>query len=234
MSSRSIRFGVGDGRACRGATWKCCTTRAAGKSDVYLACRELGGALKASFHESGNWQIAFDDRFLRTHTDYPSTRWNTRFVSKWPRPRSIAPGTTLAFRILTPRAAVCPKPSAREGSGIVWIAPPPNGKAVEVDVIITSPSTRSSSWPGKRAMGTQLVGRLETASGETVWVVHRLTEMPALPTLRGQPRYFSGATAADLKAPGLRAILIGTEPDGSRVMYDCVFGPPELDRTRKE
>lgn len=38
---------------------------------------------------------------------------------------------------------------------------------------------------------------------------------------KGIGRFYKGASEKDLEGEGLRALVFGTEPDGSRVMYDC-------------
>lgn len=64
MAKRSLRFGIHDGFTRRAATWKVWTETANGNSDVYLACRALGGSLKASLHQSGSWHIAIRQEHL--------------------------------------------------------------------------------------------------------------------------------------------------------------------------
>jgi hypothetical protein len=45
--------------------------------------------------------------------------------------------------------------------------------------------------------------------------------MPDLSRMKkGAARFFRGKSRADLTDDGLRALAIGAEPDGSRVMYD--------------
>lgn len=137
----------------------------------------------------------------------------------------LAPGLTLAFRIVTPaNALTSPRPDT-EAKGIVWIPNAPDGKATEADVILTAPGVQTSGWPGKRSMGTSLIGSLPLRNGMTAWVVYWIVPMPDLSRVNsGQinARYFRGRSRADINwAESLRAVVIGSEPDGSRVMYDC-------------
>jgi hypothetical protein len=162
----AIRFSVGDGQHRRAATWRCWAAQGLAKNDVYLACRELKGALKASLHQSGQWHIAFDGLFLQRNA--VSEEWPTRFITSWDRPQQTAPGLTLAYRIITPFATVNAKISPEHDKGIVWIQPPPVGHAVETVVIITTAGTTTTDWPSKRSMGTQLVGRFQLDNGDTV------------------------------------------------------------------
>lgn len=220
MKEVAIRFGVGDGLR-RAATWKCWASTGAGRNDVYLACRELRGALKASLHESGRWHVAFDRQFLERNA--APQEWPTRFMEKWNRPAELAPGFTLAFRIVTPFATVNATPSASRDNEIVWIAPPPPGQVIETAVIITGSNVVTSGWPGHRSMQTALVGRFQIDNGDSVWVVSRVgAQPPQIQVQLNQSRFFHGKTKADAVGPGLRAIAFGEDADGSRVIYEFV------------
>jgi hypothetical protein len=221
MPELSVRFGVGDGITRRATTWKCWAVRGTGRNDVYLANRHLRGALKASLHESGTWQVGFNRRYLDAHA--PREEWPTRIVDKWDRPKELAPGVTLAYRILTPSASVNTTPTADERSRIVWIVPPPDGRAVEIALVLTAPTTVTTDWPGRRSLGTSLVGHFTLDNGHTAWIVSRIVDMPQIPNLTvNRERYFSGRTRVDV-GPNTRAILFRDAPDGSHVMYDVVL-----------
>jgi hypothetical protein len=57
----------------------------------------------------------------------------------------------------------------------------------------------------------------------SVWVVARACEVPPLKVPGGQLRRLDGADPMDLTKPGMRAMMFGMEPDGSRVFYDVVI-----------
>jgi hypothetical protein len=220
LPEAAIRFSVGDGQSRRAATWKCWTARGLGKNDVYLACRELRGALKASLHQSGQWHVAFDGSFLERNA--VAEEWPTRFVTTWDRPAELTRGLTLACRIITPFATVSATMLPEPGSEIVWIPPPPEGHAAETVVIIATADASTDGWPGKRSMGTQFVGRLQLDNADTVWIVTRVVPLRNFETKLNHARFFHGRTKADVKGPGLRGIAFGAEADGSRVMYEIV------------
>jgi hypothetical protein len=77
-------------------------------------------------------------------------------------------GLTLAYRIITPFATLCATILPEPGSEIVWIPPPPIGHAVETVVIITTAAALTDGWPGRRSMGTRLVGRFQLDNVDTV------------------------------------------------------------------
>jgi len=144
-----------------------------------------------------------------------------RFLERWLRPKPIAPGVTLAFRIVTPHSAVTSPISEADGN-IIWIPNCPPLRATEIDIMIVSPTTPVTGWPGKNKMGTKPIGSYKLTSGESVWAVYWVVDMPDLsPATKGIGRFYKGRSEEDLKSGGLRALVFGKEPDGSRVIYDC-------------
>lgn len=222
MAQRSLRFGISDGIGLRAATWKLWTETSGGKSEVYLACRSLGGTLKASLHQSGNWHIAYSHKTFKEKVEGAIPKFKDRFIERWPRPSEIAPGVSLAFRIVTPYSAVTSSLDTGNFKGVQWLPNAPELKATEIDILITKPTTKVTGWPGKRSMGTSLIGSFPLNNGETVWAVYWVIDMPDISQLgRGTGHLFKGRTREDLESEDLRALVFGTERDGSRVMYDC-------------
>ena len=222
MTERSLRFGIHDSAGRRAATWKLWTDAGKGRSEVYLANRSLGGFLKTSLHESGEWHTAYWQSVFEEHVKGTSPTHKDRYIEKWPRPPEISPGFTLAFRIVTPWSAVT---NAIEGSNlkeIIWLPNAPESKATEIDILMSKPTTPVSGWPGKQSMGTSLIGSIPLENGETVWAVYWVVAMPDFTSLGKKTfRFYKGRSKKDLEGERLRALLFGTEPDGSRVIYDC-------------
>lgn len=217
MPEQALRFGVFDGAGLRAATWKCWSP--AGKEDVYLSCREMRGALKASLHESGTWHFGYDSKFFDESVRPDDKNEKGRFIDKWHVPTPIAPGVLLAFRIVTPWTAVCTP--QKELPGVFPAPKPAEGKAIEFDLLFVEPATPVSGWPGKNEMNTALVGSYTLPSGRSIWIVYWEIPMPKLPPVKGQPKFFDGKTFDDLKGDGLKLLAFGDEPDGSKVIYDC-------------
>jgi len=78
-------------------------------------------------------------------------------------------------------------------------------------------------------MKTEFVGTFNLDGGERVWLVSRPTKMPPLKAHVSRSRFFHGKTQDDVRGPRLRAIVFGTEPDGSRVVYDCPVENPQVE-----
>ncbi len=143
-----------------------------------------------------------------------------RFIEKWLRPKVIAEGVTLAYRIVTPCSSVT-SAIVETKRDIVWIPNAPKPKATEINIIITAEITPVTSWPGKRSMGTSLIGSFQLENGETVWVVHKVIDMPDLSSaIKGKARFYRGMEPKNLEGGNLRAFAYGSEQDGSRVIYD--------------
>ena len=222
MTQRALRFGIHDGAGRRAATWKLWTEAAGGKSEVYLACRSLGGTLKASLHESSKWHIAYSQRAFVERVRGAIPQVEDRYIEKWPRPSELAPGITLAFRIVTPWSAVTNLIEGSDSKRVTWLPNAPEPRATEIDILMTKPTTPVTGWPGRSSMGTSLIGSIPLENGETVWAMYWVVDTPDFTSLSdGTGGFYKGRCKKDLASEGLRALVFGTEPDGSRVMYDC-------------
>jgi hypothetical protein len=217
MAEQAIRFSVCSDDGFRAASWKSLTP--SGKEDVYLTCREHGGALKVSLHQSGSWQLAYDQSFFERSISETDRTERGRFIDSWQRPSPIAAGVVHALRIVTPWTAVCTP--YEDSELIVRVDPPSEGRAIEFDLFLVNRDTLVSAWPGKEKMGTKLVGSYTSPSGSSVWVVYRDIPMPQLPTIPGVPKFFHGKSTEDLKDANLRIFAFGDGPGGSKVIYDC-------------
>jgi len=219
MAKQNIRFGISDGKM-QAATWKVWTEPK--KLDVYLACRELGGELKASLHESGQWHVGYSQKFFQEKVAGSGGHaQRNRFVQEWARPKPLSTQLTLAYRILTPHSAVTSPIGARQGK-VSWLPNCPPGKATEIDIFLITGSKPVKDWPGKNGMGTKFVGSYSLPKGDSVWVVYWVTDMPNLfQTRPGHGRFYAGKTKRDLNVDRLRVMAFSKhEPDGSRVIYD--------------
>jgi hypothetical protein len=121
---------------------------------------------------------------------------------------------------MTPSAAVT-TPISPADPDVTWLPNAREGKATEIAILLVAESIPASDWPGKRSMGTSLVGSLQLGGGERAWCVYRVVDLPERPTLpRGRGRFYKGRSARDLVGTELRALAFDSESDGSRVIYD--------------
>lgn len=222
MPQRALRFGIHDDADRRAATWKLWTETSDGKSELYLTNRSLGGVLKASLHESGKWHIAYSKSTFENKVKGANPKFKDRFIEKWPRPPEFQPGATKAFSIVTPWSAVANPIKGSNVKKVDWIPNAPEGKATEIQIIITQPTIELNGWPGKKSPGTSLIGSISLENGETAWVVYWVVDMPDFSSLRKATlRPYKGVKKENIPKEGLRIIIFGTAPDGSKVMYDC-------------
>jgi hypothetical protein len=220
MPREKLRFGIAAVGGYRAATWKVWTDGAPDRLDLYLACRRLGGHLKTSLHASGQWHTAYTRETFESAVKDVVPQGRDRFLERWPRPSPFAPGIVLAFRIVTPSAAVT-SPISPAAPDVTWLPNAPDGKATEIDILLAEASVNVPGWPGRLSMGTSLVGSLQLGAGATAWVVYWTIDLPDKPSLpRGTGRFYKGRSAHDLQGANLRALTFGSEPDGSRVIYD--------------
>ena len=219
MTNNSIRFSVCDGKGNRASTWHCFTAKSP-KNDVYLTCRETGHAIKSSLHESGSWHYAYFEDFFTEKVEELDQTNKDRFIDKWMRPPDIAPGVTLAFRIVIPWSSVTTPNNIPPSKNIVWVPKPSEGYAIEFYVIFTRQNTPVNNWPGKNGMDTELIGSLSISSGDTVWIVYREIVMPEVPNQSLKLKFYKGKGKDDLFSKNLRMLAYTTEEDGSRVFFD--------------
>ena len=214
---KELRFGIRNNKNKRAATWKLWTVRS--HPDVYLACRELNGQLKASLHESGRWHIGFTKEFYEEQIKSIVSTKN-RFIDEWTIPISIAPGVILAFRILTPNASV--NSDISDLRDIHFIDFYEDNKAIEIYIIITLKGIDTTNWPGKNGMGTSLIGSITLSNGDIVWAVYKEIDKPIFPDLSNlKGHLFKGVDRSSLEGRNLRTLVFGYHDDGSRIVYDC-------------
>jgi hypothetical protein len=172
MSSEkdTVRFGVGSPTRERSSVWRLWVTP--NSNDIYLAPRVSAHEFKASLHQSGVWRIGVTK-------EHQESDWSLigpdqdRAMRKWARPPELIPGLTTAFHVVVPWSEVAlPSHRRPEKRGRVFWAPiPPPGRVAVFSVLISTPSAVVTGWPGKKSMGTSLVGKLGLPNGDTVWVV---------------------------------------------------------------
>lgn len=224
MAERSIKFYVTDG-VRRSGTWKCWTPGSEGKSDFYLLCREVGRALKVSFHGSGSWHYGWITHYLEGAA--PPEDWPARYVEIWQRPAPVH-GTplTLAFRIVTLSSAVITPVLPSGGDWVQVPAPDPPNEAIETLVYICASGVRVGAQP----TGCTLVGSFALENDEAVYLSYRRIATPAFQPLPAQGlRSFHGLTLDKINDSDTRALMFKGEPDGSRTLVECklAYRPPD-------
>lgn len=218
VEENSVRFCVANiEEKSRAASWKVFSPSK--KNDVYVAGRELKGAVKISLHESNNWHLSYSPDFYEQKVPDDATTESGRFIYSWTKPGTIGHGVTLALRIVTPWTAI--GTDLNYSKKIHYIEQPAEGRAIEVGILIAEPNTKISGWPGKISMNSLLIGSYTLPEKSTVWVVHWEIECPDFSGFSCQARMFNGVKKSDI-SESVRAMIFGDHSDGSKVLYDML------------
>ncbi len=221
---QEIRFTVTDGKGKRSATWKCWSQAESGKNDIYLICREMKGAIKTSFHQSGIWRSAFSEEFWEQNFDTFRGHIEDRCLDKWSVLNEIGPGIVLAFFIYIPYLSINIV-GEQIRKNIVQVESPPEDETVQISILITKQYTKVSNWPGETSMGTKLIGSMVLANGDIVWIVYKYVDAIKIENLNEEgrkvnPFFFNNYNIVDLRKNNLRALIWGDTKDGTRVIIE--------------
>jgi len=177
MALRTQRFGVRNEKGARSSEWV--VMWKTNTSDVYLATRTLGEAMKVSLHESG-----------RCHVRSPSAKFwrgsgaTPDFLLAW----DIDPLASYSF----PFSVVVPEQELREAEwaqhkqkGTIWVQASPD-KGVEIAIFLVRTSDDVSLSLQSAGWHTHIVDaflpdgrRLIVVAGESVVPPERLKELEA-------------------------------------------------------
>jgi hypothetical protein len=196
----TLRFGVEDpATGLRSAQYRAWSTKTT--DDVYVAGRDAGGWIKVSLHQSGQWQHGFTRN--AENDGWVSDPGASRHFQRWPRPPELAPGITLALRILVPTSQLRPGPASRsKDRPSCTVPPPPNAPAVSFDLYLVA-----ADAPVVQFQQAAPVGSLRLPSGTVAQVV-------ALPTqLGGNPEEVFQPELAEARQAALTADLADLPAD---------------------
>jgi hypothetical protein len=129
-----LRFAVGERDGPRSRTWRLWVPP--GKSDVYIASRRLGYAVKVSLHEPGPSRLALTSEYVKQEGALRAAGDDPRGAKEWERPRPRLPDApmTRPFSILVPWDEVIDRGYA-EKDGVIWTPAPSEGMCVEYDLL---------------------------------------------------------------------------------------------------
>lgn len=209
MATKSKRFGVGDPRGARSSEWVVMWKTTS--SDVYLATRTLGSALKASIHASGRCHIrAPNPRHWRSPGPPP------QFLQEW----SIDSRSSCEF----PFGIIIPEPELRAGRwaqhrdrGTIWL-PVAQGQGIEVGIFLIRAAGDQSNSLATSGWHTTIVDtlfcdgrRLLVVAGNSLAHLHREAEIEEVRT--STRRMISGTPVS---MENSRVILIAVDERGTR------------------
>jgi hypothetical protein len=172
-------------------------------NDIYVQSNGMRKDMKTSLHASGANHVAW--------TPSGQARWvpdGDRYMVKWGKPEEFGPGgRTLLGTVLPTDHLTEPaeEPPLQQREKITLLAPAPEGEAMMLSIVVTTPGTRLTA-PEKQP--SALLAQWELPTRGTVWIVassgpwdgFRNAVVNALPQMREQ---LEGAMWDTLK-PGER------------------------------
>jgi hypothetical protein len=205
---RALRFGVGDaGGTSR--LWIVKTTAAV--PHVVVTRERIGGMFHVSYKGGAYGHVKVLWR----------GREHTRALAAIPE---VAPGFRRLVRIDLPTAAARFHAALPIGAVVV----PPSAEPEEwgvFDVVLEPAGASIATWPGSTT-GTSLIGRLDTADGGRVCVVHHLDAgVDGEYTATGVPTDEKAAAVAAVAAGTAYVHLLGTDGDGTLTITELWSHP---------
>jgi len=131
---------------------------------------------------------------------------------------------TRPFSILVPAEEVMQR-DYRELGDIVWTRPPASGNCIEYDIMYAAAGLTVAGCAGRTSMGTQLIGKVDLANGEQVFVVaweHGLDAKARAEMARLRSVRVFDAAGDPMTSIGLLAF--GVEEGGVGVFLDLTPG----------
>jgi len=213
LSKLSQRFGVGDPNGRRSSEW--IVFWHARASDVYLATRTLGGAMKASIHERGRCHVRAPD----------ATKWRSPgpappYSDEW----SIDPAAAYSH----PFSVIIPEPELRSADWTkhkdertVWL-PVEVGEAVEIALFLVRTEGDCGQTLVAAGWHTTILDatladsrRLLVVAGKSMAHIERAEELDALRITMEKLSSAHGAPLANL-----RAVLTAVDDHGTRRLVE--------------
>jgi hypothetical protein len=166
--TQSITVAVGSPDDLRSSIWRLWVQG----DEVYFGARPMTPSLKASFHKSGRWHIAW-------HKDLKGSG-SSRIVCRWRRPDplfGIVHGIIVLVDPFFPKQPF--KNKAIVDSAIKWLPLALYGKLLALKVVIATKNADLDS--GRFSPNERILGRIKKTNGEQVLLLsHHLPLTPAM------------------------------------------------------
>jgi hypothetical protein len=209
----ALKFAAGDDftREQVSSTW---IVRANRVGELFVVNQDLGGELAhISIHQDGRCHYK-----VAASAGRPAIK-----QQEWELPEPIDGDLVRLLTVVIPHRGLKRSPRFKDvARDTVLIPPPPPMRAIEVDVLAEGGPVLEHDWPGSRAMGSKLVGRISfytESPAEAFWhytVVATDREEPAAARAWSEAEV---TVPAGVAAPAhLRTLLFGIdEVDGRRL-----------------
>lgn len=227
-----IRFAVGSPESrCSGVyrVWGADGSKSTTRpSDLYLSARALGGVLKTTLHESGEWRTAYTAEAV-TSGKVALRPDEDRKLIGWPRPPPHwQQGVTWAHCIMFPsselRAGVADDPGIVKD--VIWIPDPGPERIIQVDILLAEAGLEELNVRAPVEQDLAILDQFRLPNSESVGVFRRtVVETPAmaaqLQAAKAQFAAQAAATGVDLSRPALRTLVIVERDNGVMGIVDA-------------
>jgi hypothetical protein len=195
------KFTIVDGKGNRAAKWNCIVQHISDRRDVYLACMDAKGTIKASFHHSGDCQIEFVEEFYEDNKDVFDNNRQNRKMAVWHIPKEVKPGIFVLISIIVPRDSINIPMTMNDTKDTFLFE---NNTNTNSQVYITLVKA-NYAWKG-----TGKLKLMDLPNGDSLGALLLKRDDFKMPNATGKANYFNRANISSLKRDTMRA-LIGFE-----------------------
>ncbi len=221
-----MRVAVGSPKGPNSATLRVWTTP--GKSDVYVAIREIASEVKISLHESGECIAGLTSECAAREAVAVEAMGGSRHQNRWMRKTQPGSLIVVPFQFVVPASELRPGSGEASDKDIAWIQTPAAGHSIIFSCMFSGQCIDDEKWPG-RPNGTQLLASELLPNGEKFWLIWQHTACPEVSGIlaeahahkqRQQFVRFSGTT--DETPPPARHLVFKEYADaGSLIVIDA-------------
>ena len=134
-----VRLAVGERDGPHGAVWTILATK--NEPSFYVMLRQLGALQKWSFHGTGDWRYQWVDTPQAEARARELGHEGGRALDEWRQPPEVGEtGWTSAFSICIRHQDLERHDDSRLPKNILWVPPPPEGKARQLHLAILRPT----------------------------------------------------------------------------------------------
>lgn len=180
-----MRVAVGSPSGPKSATLRVWTTP--GKSDVYVAIREIASEAKVSLHESGECLAGLTSECAVREVETVKAMGGSRHQNRWMRQIQSGPRVVVPLQFVVPASELTSFPREALGNDVALIQPPAEGRSVIFSCMFSGQEISDEKWPG-RPNGTQLLTSQLLPNGEKFWLIWQDAECSEVPGILEEAR----------------------------------------------
>lgn len=221
-----VRFAVGSPQGAHSSVWRLWRHTNPARFDVFLATRAIAGAMKISFHESGEIRDAFSQQYHVKHFDPARPRRRERAV--WDRKPYSAGGIARVYQVCIPHSELRPGPLGKglKETDVQWIPPSESRNATFIEFMMIQAGRDSVELRGFEAAPLGPLARWFLPNGEHFLAVARYADLDDIGKahIRAAVAKMTHAGAPIDDIPGSLRVILTTEPkDGMGITVETAW-----------